>query len=273
MKTILVPTDFSVLSRQATEYAGELAKELGAKIILLHTYMIPAPVSEVPYLMVSVDEIQKELEERIKKDTLKIFNTWGVEAEWIVRIGMPSDEIKDLTAKREIDLVIMATHGEGGLEKLIGSTTVNTIRKIHTPVLVLPRNIKYQPYRHVVYATDFTYDTNIHLFNPLLELLKHYKASLNILNVHRQHEKAVPDELIGKKNLENIFINTDHHFTTVTDVSVLHGITEYTISRVTDLAVIVSHKHSFLERVFGKNYTREMTYETKIPLLVLQDKK
>ena len=234
--------------------------------------MIATPVSEVPY-MVSVDDMQKENEERLKKEAERLFSGFNIEVEWLVRIGTPSDEIKLLTQEKEIDLVILATKGEGGLEKIIGSTTTNTIRKIKTPVLIIPQNGIFIPIKNISYASDFTYNSSFHLFNFLLELLKIFQASLTILHVHNQHEKKAIDELAGKKDIENIFKETDHKFHIIHGASVMHGINEFIEQNATDLLVMVAHKHTFLERVFGKSNTKEMAYETKVPLLVLQDKK
>ena len=72
MKTILLPVDFSPASRNASLYAAELARLLNARLLLFHAYMLPTPVSEVPYAMVTVDNLQKENEEQIKKEVKPI---------------------------------------------------------------------------------------------------------------------------------------------------------------------------------------------------------
>lgn len=273
MKTILVPTDFSAVSRNATLYAGQLAKALGAKIVLFHTYMIPAPTTEMLYMMVSVDEIQKEHEERIKKDAARLFSNFNVEVEWEVRIGIPSEEIKLLVMEKAIDLVVMATHGEGGLDKIIGSTTRNVIRKIKTPVLIIPQNAAFSPIDRITYASDFTYDTSLQLFNPLLEFINAFNSKLNILHVYKQQEKPSIDEVTGKKDLDEIFKDINHEFNTVSDPDITHGINGFIEKTGAGLLAMVAHKHTFLERIFSRNNTSKMAYETKIPLLALQDKK
>ena len=68
MNTILVPVDFSPASRNAAVFAAELAKVLHTRLLLFHAYMLPTPISEVPYAMVTVDNLQKENEEQVKKE-------------------------------------------------------------------------------------------------------------------------------------------------------------------------------------------------------------
>ena len=60
MKTILVPTDFSEEARNAAEYAVKLAKEVKAKVILFHTFQVPIPISEVPVMVISENEMLKK---------------------------------------------------------------------------------------------------------------------------------------------------------------------------------------------------------------------
>lgn len=116
MQTLLVPVDFSPASTNAATYAANLAKVLNAKLILFHAYMLPTPVSEVPYVMVTAEEMQKENEELISKLADSLHLQFGVEVQWLVRIGIASDEIKSLIKETDIDLVVMGMKGAGGIE-------------------------------------------------------------------------------------------------------------------------------------------------------------
>src|SRR5688572_19902745 len=118
MQTIVVPTDFSPEARNAGFYAAELAKIFSARLVLFHAYMLPTPVSEVPYVMITVDELQKENEILLKKEVDHLTQTYGVETEGIVRIGIPSDEIRALSEDLAIDLVVMGMKGAGGIDKI-----------------------------------------------------------------------------------------------------------------------------------------------------------
>lgn len=272
MQNILVPVDFSPVSRNAAIYAAELAKLFNARVLLFHAYMLPTPVSEVPYVMVTADEMQKENEEFIRKEAEHLHGTYGVEVEWLVRIGIASDEVKNLVKERSIDLVIMGMKGAGGLDKIIGSTTTNVIRKVKVPVLVIPHDATYNTVNHITYASDFADKSSIELFKPLLELTELFGAKIHILHVQRQQEEAKPAELVSQKTNATVFSNTDHEFVSVQDNSITHGINNYLQTHASDLLAMVAHKHSFFERVFSKSYTTAMAYETRIPLLVLHDK-
>ncbi|HET9278767.1 MAG TPA: universal stress protein [Flavitalea sp.] len=272
MQTIVVPTDFSNEARNAAVYAAELAKIFSAKLLLFHAYMLPTPVSEVPYVMITVDELQKENEMLIKKEVEYLARTYGIQVESIVRIGIPSDEIRSLTEDVAVDLVVMGMKGAGGIDKIIGSTTTNSIRKLRTPVLVVPTHSTFSPIKNITYASDFSYAVSTQLFNPLMLLAKTFQAKLHIINVHRQKEDMKKKQMEGKISLENIFQGFPHSFDDITHPSIMQGITEYMQTHDSDLLVMVEHKHSFLERIFSRDHTTAMAYETKSPLLILQDK-
>jgi nucleotide-binding universal stress UspA family protein len=272
MNTILVPVDFSPASRNAAIYAAELAKQLHTRLLLFHAYMLPTPISEVPYAMVTVDNLQKENEGLIKKEADLLHDQYGLEVEWLVRIGIASDEIKTLTKEKETGLIVMGMKGAGGLDKIIGSTTTNVARKVKTPVLVIPHDVNYTPVKHITYASDFTYKTSINLFQPLLELARAFQAKVHILYVRQVHGSNTELELAGKRSNEIIFEGCDHEYAIVEEPSVNQGISSYLKQQQSELLVMVAHKHTFLERVFSKNHTTAMAYETHVPLLILQDK-
>lgn len=272
MKTFLVPTDFSPAGRNATEYAAQLARLFSAKLILFHAYMMPTPVSEVPYVMATVEDLQKTNEGEMRKEAKHIYEQYKIETEQVVRIGIASDEIRELTREKNADLVIMGIKGAGGLDKIIGSTTINAIRKIKTPVLVIPHDAEFRAIKDIVYASDFSYRTNINLFDPLMELAEKFGAKIHILNVEKHREKVPAGELSGKPGSANIFEEVDHEYVTVASDSVTHGINEYLQTRPGQLLAMVAHKHTFFERIFSRSNTTAMAYETHIPLLILQDK-
>jgi nucleotide-binding universal stress UspA family protein len=272
MNTILVPVDFSPASRNATNYAAELAKLLHTRLLLFHAYMLPTPISEVPYAMVTVDNLQKENEDQLKKEADRLRGQYGLEVEWLVRIGVASDEIKTITKEKETGLIVMGMKGAGGLDKIIGSTTTNVSRKVKTPVLVIPHDTTYTPIKHITYASDFTYKTSHQLFNPLLEIARIVQARVHILYVRQGHGGITEQELTGKQSNEIIFEGCDHEYAIIEEPSVNHGISRYLQQQSSELLAMVAHKHSFLERVFSKDHTSAMAYETHVPLLILQDK-
>lgn len=270
--TILVPTDFSDNAGNAATYAARLAAKLNGSLILLHAYMLPAPVSEVPYMMVNAEEMQKDNEQTAREAAAKLQAAHNIPVSFIVRLGFPSDEVQAIIEDQPVDMVVMGMKGKGALEKMMGSTTTAVINKIHKPILVVPEHAAFQGIQQVAYATDFSYHVGLHTYAPLTALLESFKATLHIVHVQRQGDPG-SDEIAGEIQLDPVFSSIPHEFHIVRDSAVKHGIALYLEQNRTDLLVMVTHEHSFLDRLFGRSHTKSMVYDTQVPLLVLKDKK
>ncbi|HKP31731.1 MAG TPA: universal stress protein [Chitinophagaceae bacterium] len=273
MKNILVPTDFSDDARNASHFAARLAEKMQASITLLHAYMLPTPVSEVPYVMLNAEEMQKENEELAQAEAQKLQSMFKVQTKTVVRLGFPSEEIESLIEDGNVDLVVMGMKGKGTIEKIVGSTTTSTLKKIKKPLLIVPQNAQYNDLKQITYATDLSYDMNSHVYRPLIDLIKLYGSSVNVLHVQKKQDEPKGQEASGQMQLKPVFGDLQHQFHSITDTDVKHGIKSYLSNHPTDLLVMVTHEHNFWERIFGKSHTKEMVYDTHIPLLVLKDKK
>jgi nucleotide-binding universal stress UspA family protein len=141
-KRILVPIDFSPPSDAALEYARSVAGRYGASLQLLH-------VAEDPYRAfysaeVFVPEIEglrdeiltdttRRLKERLRPSDV---TELGATAESI--IGTPAGSIVEYAAGHDIDLIVMGTHGRGGMEHLLmGSVAERVVRTALCPVLTV----------------------------------------------------------------------------------------------------------------------------------------
>jgi hypothetical protein len=68
------------------------------------------------------------------------------------------------------------------------------------------------------------------------------------------------------------FSSLHPEFHSVYDRNVEEGIHMFIEKNPTDVLVMVAHPHNLFERMFGTVHTKEMSYQTKIPLLILNDK-
>ncbi len=142
LKRILLPTDFSKHSQNALAYATAFAEKFGAEIVLLHVVQdlavfIPEAVSVSPPIAPPVEQFtaaaRASLQQVAVENKLERF---GVQVE--VREGTPFYEIIQVAREKNVDLIIMGTHGRGGLTHvLLGSVTEKVVRKAPCPVLTV----------------------------------------------------------------------------------------------------------------------------------------
>ena len=140
IKRILVPIDFTETSDRALDYAVDLAKQLGASIIVMHAYELPIYGFPDGALVASVDvatRISQASQEGLNAALEKRKGS-GVDLRAILRDGPPAEEIATVAREQSVDLVVLGTHGRRGLRRAImGSVAEEVIRECACPVLTI----------------------------------------------------------------------------------------------------------------------------------------
>ena len=134
---ILLPTDFTAASDLAAERARTLVDLTGAKLTLLHVveyvpprYVAPELPEELATEAALVDRARRYLAEWAAKAKL------GERAQ-LVRAGSPKRLIVDSARAEGVDLIVMSTHGQKGLARIIGSTASGVLHDAPCDVLVV----------------------------------------------------------------------------------------------------------------------------------------
>jgi nucleotide-binding universal stress UspA family protein len=141
MKRILVPIDFSEYSKKALRYAVAFARNFQSEIVLVYVVEPVVYPADFSFGQVAVPSMERELFERGEEQLRKLIETeirGELPARSMVRSGKPFVEIIRAAAEEDVDLVIIATHGHGGIEHvLFGSTAEKVVRKAPCPVLTV----------------------------------------------------------------------------------------------------------------------------------------
>ncbi|MCL0072097.1 universal stress protein [Thermodesulfovibrionales bacterium] len=141
IKNILFSTDFSEGALQAMPYAFEMAKNYKARLHLLHVMYdiakatglsVPRPSAEVLY-----DELEPSVRNELEKFGLEMKKELEDVQSTIIR-GVPYEEILKFAREKEIDLIVIGTHGRKGLDRILfGSTAERVVRHALCPVLTV----------------------------------------------------------------------------------------------------------------------------------------
>jgi len=139
-KVVLAPTDFSDHSRRGLLLARDVARECGARLVVLHVVVDALPALLPDVAGFQYDEISEALQRRAEETLPEFFpesERAGVEVEFRIEFGVPHDEIVRVADELPADLVVIATHGRtGAAHLLIGSVTEKVVRRCRCPVLV-----------------------------------------------------------------------------------------------------------------------------------------
>ncbi|MBX3388188.1 MAG: universal stress protein [Phycisphaeraceae bacterium] len=143
IRTILVPTGFSDLSKHAARYARAIAPVFGASVIVVHAAELPPPAAEtaamIPATAPAPDMAALLESARNGVDVFVRENLEGVEVRTIVTVGSPDHEIVQAAVREGADLIVMGTHAQGVLKRLVfGSISKSVVESAPCPVLLVP---------------------------------------------------------------------------------------------------------------------------------------
>lgn len=276
MVNILVPTDFSALSKIAVQYAVKIANKLGGKITLLHVVTISQPVR------VSMHDKMKDLEkdlimfaekdlEKLIREVSKLVRNEAPITYSVVRASDFIVAIKKEAKRLRTGLIVMGTKGASGLKKtVIGSNTASVIELSRIPVLAVPKNAQFRGFKDIVYASDLkNLDKELRWIIPYAEK---FGSTIHILHitpsgkdVEELEEKV--DKIVAKQSYKNIVSLV------LVDRFIEGAIDQYIGVSKSDLLAMFTHDLTFYEKLFDRSHTRRMAFQSSVPLLAFKQTK
>ena len=191
MDRILCPTDFSAFSVQSLAHAVTLARTSHARVKVVHVIANIGPGVEsvyggAPWLL--SDDDRRRIDEEMR-GFVQPLREAGVDHEVEIREGEPWREIAAAAAQMQADLVVLGTHGRGGLNHLfLGSVAEKLIRKLPTPVLTVrhedarPSEAPRDPLARILCATDFS-EMSREALRMAAGLALEHQSALTLLHV------------------------------------------------------------------------------------------
>jgi nucleotide-binding universal stress UspA family protein len=143
LQNILLPTDFSGCANFALPYAASIARATGATIICVHVVepLVPAVGYTGLAEPMPIADITDQLEDSAERQLPKLAECEecaGIKLEEVIVHGDAAAEIVRVAAEREVDLIVISSHGRTGLGRIIfGSTAEAIVRHARCPVLVV----------------------------------------------------------------------------------------------------------------------------------------
>ena len=138
VRRVFAPVDFSAASEAAVQHAKETALTYGAELDLLH--VVEEPLYPTEYGLGPSSFPTEEVVENVEKQLADLAREEiGYEHVMIhAQLGPPSNTILDYVEDNDVDLVVIATHGRTGLDRvLLGSVAERVLRRSPTPVFVV----------------------------------------------------------------------------------------------------------------------------------------
>jgi nucleotide-binding universal stress UspA family protein len=137
-RRILFPTDYSERSRKALGYAGALARDQGALLVILHAVETLGP-ENVTYGEMGSQLQPEGYRQRLWADLHRVRPPQpGVQIEYVLSEEDPVAAILATAVQHKCDLIVMGSHGRSGIKHfLLGSVAEKVVRRAPCPVLVI----------------------------------------------------------------------------------------------------------------------------------------
>ncbi|WP_273565654.1 universal stress protein [Maribacter halichondriae] len=276
MKKILLPTDFSDNAWNAIVYALHFFKNESCTFYILHTYtpsfyradyMMGGPTfSAIPDA--GVDIAQAGLDQTLA-DIGKNYKNTKHQFKTLSAFNMLTDEIREVTESKNIDIIIMGTQGATGAKEIfLGTRTVHVIRKSRIPVLVVPNGYVFRELKSVLFPSDYVNSVEKEEVQMLIDMTKMHNAKLTILNVKDDYD-LTDGQRENKASLASYYYTLHPKFEQVKGKLMPNAIHEYIEQHGVGLLAMMNRKHSFLDRLIVQPNVDSIGYHTKIPFLVM----
>ncbi|MES2139991.1 MAG: universal stress protein [Bacteroidota bacterium] len=274
MKTILIPIDFSEVSKNAAEYGIQFANERNAKLILFHVFHIPVYAGDDLSFIPPYDELEKGnmiAMERFEKELREKY-LFTNPIENIIKSGFLISEIVDIVEEEEIDLIIMGISEAGKLsEILLSSSSIGVIKNTNCPTLVVPEGVKYRPINTIVLACDdIEKIADTSAAKQITEFVELFNSKLIVLNVIDSFENLDQEVLLEAKK-EVLFGDLNYSVLFIEGDDLIKNINNFVEKNNADLLIMIPRKHAIFSKLFSESNTKKMAFNSHIPLLAIHE--
>jgi nucleotide-binding universal stress UspA family protein len=274
MKTILVLTDFSISADYAADYALALAQHIEANLLLCNIYQRPAD-ENMPDRAAwpkqaceanSINDLGALLARlKTKLDKEPPSNNYKPEIEQCSVDGAIDQKLAGIMAKHQVLLAVISAHSRHNLDSIFEKNHAwDIIDNAGFPVMVIPYQTKFKPFRQIAFATGM-HTTDIAVLESISAIAKYSQSEVLVTHV--------TDKPTAKHSLQHFFNAIPFKITypkitynDITGGSVVNVFKKQSV--YIDLLVLVHQKRGFLQNLFGQNIIRKMAAHPRKPLLI-----
>ena len=205
--TILLPTDFSENVQQAFPLACSLARDCGARVVVLH--VAPPPRSHDPLLALqNRDEYYEEPWQALRQMRAPDAN---VHVEYQLETGDAAPEILRVAQQSKAGLIVIGTHGRTGFGRLLlGSVAEQVLRGASCPVLAVKKAPVAPNIQTILLPTDLS-ESSESALGVAFALARDYHARLIVMHVassgsaipYSEFERMLKDSSAYRRELED----------------------------------------------------------------------
>lgn len=269
---LLVTTDFSANSKGAVRFAQTLAKQSKVtEVTFYHSvhFMKPSRWSDDFFKAYKQEETERLTAELVKFVRSTVVSDKFANAKFVIDSVVSTEKgIISYADKNKMDFICIATQGAGVLRKILGTHTSYIVNNSRIPVFVIPSHYRTKPLKHVTYLSDFE---NVKKeLDKVSKFTGSLKCSLDVMH----YSSIVLDAKKNERNKE-LFASAAYKSIKLNivkinlELSLVEKVALYVAKSKPELLVMFTNREKrFFERLFLPSKSAELTYSTKVPVLI-----
>lgn len=270
MKKFLVPIDFSETSENAAKYAVELVASLDQESHLIFYHVYSRII--LPTLTARDEGSRQKVSEQALDALKKKLNPGGEQfISCVAEEGSFIENISDYVLANKIDLIIMGITGSSRIAQVfMGTSTLNVVRNVNCPVMIIPPEAKFKGLKKVLFTSDFKDVARTHPFPVLQKIMDMFKPELQIVNVDEEHFVELTDEYkIERSAMEDKLGMYNPEFTFLRAFDFIDGVNTIVQTRNFDAIITLPRKQGVLAQLFKTSHTKKLAYHSSIPIIAI----
>ena len=275
MKNILLLTDFSKNAENAIRYALQLFESDICKFFILHVEKVSSYTTS-NLMTVGNSSVYDSVIKKSKHKLAKIVSALELDYKndnhsfnMLVDYDVMTDAIQQTIDSENINLVVMGSNGVTGAKEVVfGSNTINVIRKVNSPTLVIPQDFSYRKPKEVLLPLDLTDSLSGKAFIELMNFIKKQKSKLHILRIKPHHEKS-KEEANDMEHIAYFLKDMNYEYHSIDDIPMHYVADCYTQTKSIDMTALLVQRERLFERFFMGSSTTQIGNNLRVPLLIL----
>tara|TARA_R110001606_G_scaffold349916_4_gene499917 strand:+ start:270 stop:1145 length:876 start_codon:yes stop_codon:yes gene_type:complete len=275
MKTILYTTDYSENSVAALQYAQRMSEDMEVHLVIAHIFDYPTVLGleglyePFPYIEETIYDSNLSKLEGFCTDNIGF--KWKSAKVHLQVIENPSliKGILTLIEQWHPQLLVMGMKGESAMKELLmGSTTKHLMDKAPCPVMAIPADAVYEPFKTIVYASDFE-EEDIYALRKLAEMAERCDADINIIHISTKKEIFGVEHINWFKDLVSEKVPYDRiEYELIFSENVFDSLKTYLDKVAPNLIVLLEREQKgFLKKLLHGDLVKKMETYGKVPVL------
>lgn len=289
---ILVPIDFSEYSMRACEFAFNFAKSINAKVKIMHVYFNPyyptaLPITDVfayqgkeaKEFQTVINKVRANIEalcQTIDKE-IEAGNFPPINYSYVLREGLPEEEIVAFAKDYNPELIIMGTRGKDQKDMdLIGSVTAEVIEMSKIPLIALPEHTPFtdmQAVNKIAFLTSFS-DRDLLAFERMLKILQPFQEHIEITVLNFALKKSETKTPKQTQEIHNLFAKKYPELKINIELIETHDLLEsldaFIKKEKINILSLTSSRRNIFSRMFRPSISRKMLFHSDTPLFVMK---